>query len=88
MGLYAVEVEGKYGSKGKTNANVICVLLEAMSEKDAVRQAQNIFLKKFPDDYIQEFSSIKITLDATILFSSNPSARNPVELKDNATNSN
>jgi hypothetical protein len=85
MGLYAVEVEGKYGSKGKTNANVICVLLEAMSEKDAVRQAQNIFLKKFPDDYIQEFSSIKITLDAT---KKNPSARNPVELKDNATNSN
>lgn len=83
MGLYAVEVEGKYGQKGSTNK--ICVLLEAESDKKAIRQAQNIFLNKFPDDYVQEFSSIKITLDAT---KKNPSSRSPVEVKDNATNSN
>ena len=75
MGLYAVAVEGKYAQKGKTNE--ICILLEAKSDKDAIRQAQGIFLQKFPDDYVQEFNCIKITLDAT---KKNPSQRNPVEV--------
>jgi hypothetical protein len=74
MGLFAVAVEGRYPDKGKTNK--ICILLEATSERDAVRQAQSIFLQKFPEDYVQEFSSIKITMDAT---KKNPSSRNPVE---------
>lgn len=74
MGLYAVAVEGRYPEKGKPNK--ICILLEAKSERDAVRQAQNIFLQKFPDDYVQEFSSIKINMDAT---RKNPSSRNHAE---------
>jgi hypothetical protein len=83
MGMYAVEVEGKYVSKGKTNE--ICILLEAKSDSDAIRQAQTIFLQRFPDSYVQEFSCIKITLDAT---KKNPSSRSPIEVKDNAPRSN
>jgi hypothetical protein len=83
MGLYAVEIEGKYGQKGKTNK--FCILLEEKSDREAIRQAQNIFLKKFPDDYVQEFDCIKITLDAT---KKNPSSRSPIEVTDDATNRN
>jgi len=84
MGLFAVKIEGDYPEKG--NANKICILLEAKSLGDSIRQAQNIFLQKFPDDYIVGSDSIKITLDAT---KKNPSLRSHVEeVKDNATNSN
>jgi hypothetical protein len=82
MGLYAVAVEGKYISKGKTNE--VCILLESKSDKDAIRQAQTIFLQRFPDDYVQEFSCIKVTLDAT---KKNPSSRSPVEVKDHVPSS-
>lgn len=84
MGLFAVAIEGEYPDKGK--ANKICVLLEARSLRDSLRQAQNIFLQKFPDDYIVDSNSIKITLDAT---KKNPSSRSPVEeVKDNVISSN
>jgi hypothetical protein len=79
MGLYAVQVEGKYGTS-KTKMSQICVLLEAKDEKEEIRQAQTIFLAKFPLDYIQEFNCIKVTLDAT---KKNPSSRNPVEVYNN-----
>jgi hypothetical protein len=78
MGLFAVSVEGEYSRKGKTNK--LCILLKAKDEKDAVRQAQFLFLQKFPDDYVLEFSFIKITVDAT---KENPSVRSPVELDGN-----
>ena len=84
MGLYAVAVEGKYGTS-KTKLNQICVLLEAKDEKEAIRQAQTIFLEKFPLDYVQGSNCIKITLDAT---KKNPSSRNPVEVYTNEPSSN
>lgn len=84
MGLFAVAIEGEYSDKRK--ANKICILIEAKSLRDSLRQAQNIFLQKFPDDYITDSNSIKITLDAT---KKNPSSRSPVEeVKENATSSN
>lgn len=79
MGLFAVAVEGKYAHKGKTNS--VCILLEAKSDKDAIRQAQTIFLQKFPEDYVQEFDCVRITFDAT---KKNPSFRSPIEeVKEN-----
>ena len=83
MGLYAVAVEGKYTTKRKSSS--VCILLEAKSDKDAIRQAQTLFLDKFPDDYVQDFNCIQITLDAT---KSNPSQRNPMGVKVDATSSN
>jgi hypothetical protein len=75
--LYAVEVQGKYKTK---QTNRICILLEAKSENEAIRNAQDIFLAKFPDDFITENLCLKITYDAT---KSNPSARSPIEVSSN-----
>lgn len=81
--LYAVQIEGRY--KPKQTTNQICILLEAKSENEAIRKGQDIFLDKFPDDFITEHICLKITCDAT---KQNPSARNPVEVVSNESKRN
>jgi len=70
--LYAVEVSGKYHPR---QTHKICILLEAKSDTEAIRKAQDIFLAKYPDDFVEEHYCVKITYDAT---KQNPSARSPI----------